>query len=100
MKTVKWYNYQKGVGSDKKMLWGWGEETNKDLGPIFQHECDYCGSTGTWNLYIKRRWISIYFIPVIPYKKIYCAICPNCNSYIKFSKQEFKQMKLDIKSRV
>lgn len=77
------------------MIWGWGEETNKNFGPVFQRECDYCGSVETWNLYIKRTWFTAFFIPVIPYRKIYCAICPNCGSYIKLSKEEFQKMKFD-----
>ncbi|ERI91738.1 hypothetical protein HMPREF1982_02781 [Clostridiales bacterium oral taxon 876 str. F0540] len=81
------------------IIWGWGKVTKKIIGPVFQRSCSYCNSTETWNLCIVRTWFTLFFIPIIPYRKKYCIACPNCWSYIELTEEQFEEMKLAISSK-
>lgn len=78
------------------IIWGWGKVTKKKLGGVFQRTCTYCNVTSIWQLCIVRTWFTLFFIPIIPYKKTYCIICPNCGSYIKLTQEQFEKIKLEI----
>lgn len=80
------------------IIWGWGRVTRKVIGPVFQKTCNYCNSTSIWQLCVIRTWFTLFFIPIIPYGKRYCIVCPNCGSYIKLTKQQFNEMKAGINS--
>ncbi|MDP4145864.1 MAG: zinc-ribbon domain-containing protein [Bacillota bacterium] len=80
------------------IIWGWGRITRKIIGPAFQRICSHCNTTQIWRLCIMRTWFTLFFIPIIPYKKRYCVICPNCKSYIELTEQQFEKMKLAIAS--
>lgn len=81
---------------DKMIIFGWGKVTKKIIGSAFQHTCNYCNSTSIWHLCIMRTWITLFFIPVIPYGKRYCVTCPNCGSYMELTEEQFEKMKLNI----
>lgn len=78
------------------IIWGWGKVTKKIIGQAFQHTCKYCNTTEIWQLCIVRKWFTLFFIPIIPYEKKYCIICPSCGSYMKLTESEFEKMKRDI----
>lgn len=78
------------------IIWGWGKVTKKILGPVLENSCNYCNSNHIWNLCVIRTWFTLFFIPIIPYKKRYCIACPNCWSYIELTEEEFEKMKLAI----
>lgn len=78
------------------IIWGWGKVTKKIIGSAFQHTCNYCNTTSIWQLCIIRTWFTLFFIPVIPYKKRYCVSCPGCGSYIELTQEQFEKMKLSI----
>lgn len=78
------------------IIWGWGKITKKMIGGVFQRTCSYCNTTSTWQLCIIRTWFTLFFIPIIPYKKTYAIVCPNCGSYIKLTQEQFEKIKLDI----
>ena len=78
------------------LIWGWGRVTKRIVGQAFQRTCKYCNRTEIWQLYVMRTWFTLFFIPIIPYKKKYCVGCPNCGSYIELTEQQFEEMKLGI----
>ena len=80
------------------IIWGWGKVTKKNIGDAYQHACRYCNKTEIWQLCVVRTWFTLFFIPIIPYKKKYCIACPNCGSYIDLTQEQFEKMKLDILS--
>lgn len=80
------------------IIWGWGKVTKKIIGLALQNTCNYCNKTSTWELCIIRTWFTLFFIPVIPYKKRYCVSCPNCGSYIELTQEQFEKMEHDIKT--
>ncbi len=52
----------------------------------YSHEtqyCERCHNTKHWILERQRYWISLFFIPAVPYKTKYIAYCPVChNTYV------------------
>lgn len=80
------------------IIWGWGKVTKRFLGAVFSRTCSYCNRTEAWQLCVLRIWFTLFFIPIIPYKKAYCITCPNCGSYIEITKEQFEKIKLDITS--
>lgn len=78
------------------IIFGWGKVTKRIIGQAFQYTCNYCNTTETWQLCIMTTWFTLFFIPVIPYKKRYCVSCPNCGSYMELTQEQFENMKKDI----
>lgn len=78
------------------IIWGWGKITKKFIGSAFYRTCNHCNTTQSWQLCIIRTWFTLFFIPIIPYKKRYCVTCPNCGSYIELTAQQFEEMKSSI----
>ncbi|WP_061316363.1 zinc-ribbon domain-containing protein [Clostridium botulinum] len=80
------------------IIWGWGKVTKKIIGEVFERTCNYCNTDEVWNLCVVRTWFTLFFIPIIPYKKQYCIACPKCWSYIELTQEEFEKIKIDITS--
>jgi len=78
------------------IIWGWGKTTKKYFGQVFERLCTYCHRTEDWQLCIVRTWFTLFFIPLIPYRTLYCVVCPSCGSYCELKKEEFEQMKIDL----
>lgn len=78
------------------IIWGFGKKTKKFIGGVFQRTCNYCNQTSIWQLCVVRTWFTLFYIPIIPYKKMYCIICPNCSSYIELSKEQFEKIRFDL----
>ena len=80
------------------IIWGWGKVTRRKVAAAFQRTCGHCNRTEIWNLCIVRTWFTLFFIPLIPYKKRYCVECPNCGSYIELTQVQFEEMRLQLLS--
>ncbi|EKQ57483.1 MULTISPECIES: zinc ribbon domain-containing protein [unclassified Clostridium] len=78
------------------IIWGWGRVTRKFIGGVTQRTCNYCNKTSVWQLCIVRTWFTLFFIPIIPYKKTYQIACPSCGSYIKLTQEQFEKIKLEL----
>jgi hypothetical protein len=81
------------------MIFGWGKVTKKRVAPMFQKECSHCNTNHTWYLTVVKTWFTLFFVPIIPYENMYCIMCPSCGSYIKITKADFEQMKLEYQSK-
>ena len=81
------------------IIWGWGKVTRKVIGAAFQRTCNYCNHTDVWQLCLLRTWFTLFFIPIIPYKKSYQIACPNCGSYMELTQEQFEQMKQQIQAQ-
>lgn len=78
------------------IIWGWGKTTKKMIGGVMTRHCEYCNRTSVWQLCVIRTWFTLFFIPIIPYKKMYCVTCPGCGSYFELEKEKFEELKLAI----
>lgn len=66
------------VKDELMMIIGWGQTTRKTFGPTLAVSCPKCHTDSWLHLYRHRRWVSLFFIPVIPYSSIYLLQCPFC----------------------
>ena len=80
------------------ILFGWGKVTKSVVGQMFERTCGYCNQTHSWQLCKNRTWVTLFFIPVIPYKTQYAIACPSCGSYIQLTSEQFDSMKNDLKT--
>ncbi len=71
------------------IIYGWGKKTVRELGVLPPGACGTCGQ------YVDRRavrvttWFTLFFIPVIPYRREYVFLCPHCKSLVTKSKADF-----------
>jgi|LSQX01.3.fsa_nt_gb hypothetical protein len=75
------------------IIFGWGRQTLKSFGPVLKYHCDHCNNDKHWDLYCKRTWFTLFFIPVIPYSTEYLLLCPVCKYGVKLEKERFEEYK-------
>lgn len=68
---------------------GFGKVTFKDLGKVGSEQtCVWCSARVVYHLVLVRKWFTYFFIPVIPYRRVYMAGCPECGEGILISDKE------------
>lgn len=73
------------------ILFGWGHRTTKDRGPTLPINCPNCHND-TWLRFISfKKWFTLFFIPIIPYKFENLLICPVCSSGIELNGETFNE---------
>lgn len=75
------------------ILFGWGRYTVKNHGPVETYHCEHCNNDKYWNLYTRRTWFTLFFIPIIPYSSEHLLLCPICNYGVKVDKEKFNDLK-------
>jgi hypothetical protein len=58
---------------------GFGKRTADDLGPAGVQVCPNCGNRAEWRRLRVRRWMTLFFVPVFPYKTEIISACPICH---------------------
>lgn len=76
------------------ILFGWGKQTIKKHGPVFKSCCERCKNEEVWQLYTRRTWITLFFIPVIPYCTERLVVCPVCSHGIVINNEKFQELKV------
>ncbi len=75
------------------VIFGWGKQTVSNHGPVFRSHCDRCNNEELWQLYTRRTWFTLFFIPVIPYSTEHLLICPVCSSGVVITRAKFEEFK-------
>ena len=57
---------------------GFGKTTVERLGSAGTRVCPNCGNQTEWSRLRIKKWLTLFFIPVIPYKTYDAAVCPVC----------------------
>ena len=57
---------------------GIGKRTVDDLGQAGTRICPNCGNRAEWRRLRVRRWVTLFFVPVFPYKTEIISECPVC----------------------
>lgn len=63
------------------IIFGWGKEKATNLGPVAKFLCSNCRNEDFWELQKVSNYVSLYFIPVFPYKTKHYLVCPVCGAY-------------------
>ncbi len=53
--------------------------------------CFRCGNTNRWILQKTRYFITLFFLPVVPFKTEYTYSCPVCGNTIALTEEEFNE---------
>jgi hypothetical protein len=57
---------------------GFGKTTADYLGSAGTRVCPRCGNRAAWSSYRLRTWVTLFFIPVFPYRTVTVEVCPVC----------------------
>lgn len=68
-------------------IFGWGLTTKKRLSHQPVMVCEGCHADYLYLTRI-REWVTLFFIPVIPYSKKYYYMCKNCKQGYEIDKHE------------
>lgn len=60
-------------------LFGWGKTTVKDHGECIAATCPRCHNSVLLHHLFITVWFTLFFIPVIPYRRKRALVCPICN---------------------
>ena len=74
-------------------IFGWGFQTIKNFGPVFQNHCGHCNNDEYWVLTRYITWFTLFFIPVFPYSIKHTLSCPICHYGLTLTGQQVEQMK-------
>lgn len=76
------------------IIFGWGKQLIKIIGPVFKHHCPNCGNEDYWILKRISTWFTLFFIPVIPYEWKYFLMCPVCERGLYLKSDQYNELKL------
>lgn len=76
------------------IVFGWGHNTTKDHGPTLPINCPKCHNQTYWRYKHSRTWITLFFIPVIPYENQHYLICDICQQGIVLDEAERERAKI------
>jgi len=71
------------------VIFGFGHMTKKENELPGQVVCPNCRNAVRMQLTKQTTWVSLFFIPVIPYKTEYRKICPVCRQGIQLHYDEY-----------
>ena len=74
-------------------IFGWGRTTIKWFGRVLPLKCGNCHNVQYWDLVRKRKWFTLFFIPIIPYENNYYLICPICKGVNTLNKEMLEKAK-------
>lgn len=81
------------------IIFGWGRQTVKQYEKQEINYCYHCGNRKNWVFKCYKTWITIFFIPVLPYEIKYVKECPICKGYQLISKEEVMGNESDMHSK-
>ena len=74
------------------ILWGFGHRTTKILGVMPESLCGRCNNRTTRKIMKLTTWFTLFFIPIIPYRRQYLLVCPICGQAQQLTKAEFDSL--------
>lgn len=60
------------------LLFGFGKRTYQRLGSAGMRVCPICRNRAEWAYFRVRKWFTLFFVPIFPYKTQDVTICPVC----------------------
>ena len=73
------------------IIWGF-RDTDKELGTVDYLHCNRCNNDSNWRLQRTTSWFTLFFIPVIPYRRVYYVYFPICHWTTEIPKEEAKRI--------
>lgn len=83
------------LGGNELLIFGYSEK-NKILGCLPVLLCECCQASVRYRLECTTGWLSFFFIPLIPVRRTYWAVCPACGVRRRLSRAEAGALKNKI----
>jgi hypothetical protein len=75
------------------ILFGWGHQRHKLIGPTHARKCENCNNERIWTMHKLSTWFTLFFIPVFPYSSKRLLTCPVCGQGFELSQTEFEDLR-------
>ena len=72
---------------------GFGRRRKNDLGEISAIQCPRCHNEVSYHLTHTRTWLTLYFIPVLPYRSERRLECPICSHGMRVFRNEIEALR-------
>ena len=77
------------------IIFGWGRGKTKDHGAAAPLVCPQCRNQTFYRYFSVTKWMTLFFIPVIPYSTKHFLVCPVCTRAVALDgagRERAKQM--------
>ena len=74
------------------IIWGMGHRTTKIAGIAAESLCGRCNNMTARRVIKLTSWFTLFFIPIIPYRRQYLLVCPICGQARPLTKAEFDSL--------
>ena len=64
----------------------------KIMGFLSESVCGRCNNSTARQIIKLTNWLTLFFIPIIPYQKRYLLVCPICSQTQDLTKSEFNSL--------
>lgn len=75
------------------VIFGWGHQKIKNLGPVILRFCSHCRNESYWNLTVISTWFTLFFIPIFPYSIKKLLTCSVCAWGFQLENEQFEKIK-------
>ncbi|HEY9285346.1 MAG TPA: zinc-ribbon domain-containing protein [Pyrinomonadaceae bacterium] len=85
------------------LIIGLGRSKKRDYGDVAQVRCPRCSNTVSYRHTHTRTWLTLYFIPVLPYRserRLECPICSHGVRVLRDDVEEIRLGKVDLLARL
>ena len=65
------------------IIFGFGRTTFKDCGPDIPVMCERCRNDVSYHFIERKKWFTLFFIPILPYSSSKLVICPVCSNAVE-----------------
>jgi len=72
-------------------IFGAGHKSNEEYRLHLVSHCNNCNNDSKWMIGKVTHKVSLFFVPLVPYKFEYITYCPICKHGYKISKEDFEQ---------
>lgn len=70
------------------IIWG-TKSIDKTLGNSQRaYQCGHCNNVTNYRIFRRRKWFTLFWIPIFPFSSKYFIACPVCNYGQQISKDE------------
>jgi hypothetical protein len=75
------------------VIFGFGKARTNDLGPAYPTTCPHYINLVSMHYVKRRKWFSLFFVPVVPYTASHRLECPVCSRGSELTSEQAKAAK-------
>jgi len=75
------------------VIFGWGFQTTKNIGPVFQIKCPHCNNEKFWLVDRIITWFTLFFVPIVPYSFKHFLKCSICEHGLVLNSKQSEKIK-------